>query len=158
MSYNPRVDRERRLICKAGVALGCASLLPACGNGSAPAMCSTHSLGVGNAADIPMDGALNVPTAEAKGMSIFVCHDADGFYALDAGCTHLGCDVGLKSASDLKQGFACPCHGATYDANGANPTSPAPSPLTHYLVCGEPSGALVVDLTTEVDAKVRFKP
>ena len=159
VSYNRRVDRERRLICKAGLALGAVSVLPACGNSTTMTeMCSTNALGVGNAADIPMDSALNVPTGQAKGMSIFVCHDGDGYYAVDAGCTHLGCDVALKSAADLKQGFACPCHGATYDANGANPTSPAPSPLTHYLVCGEPSGTLVVDLTSEVDAKTRFKP
>jgi cytochrome b6-f complex iron-sulfur subunit len=153
------VDRERRLICKAGLALGAVTVLPACGNGTTMTeMCSASALGVGNAANIPMDSALNVPTGQAKGMSIFVCRDADGYYALDAGCTHFGCDVALKSAADLKQGFACPCHGATYDANGLMPTSPAPGPLTHYLVCGEPSGALVVDLATEVDPKVRFKP
>jgi Rieske Fe-S protein len=154
------VDRDRRLICKATLALGAASVLPACGNGSKMSeMCSAaSSMGVGDAANVPKDGAVNVMTGLAKGMSIWICQDADGFYALDAGCTHLGCDVGLKSASDLKQGFLCPCHGATYDANGENPTSPAPAPLTHYLVCGEPSGALVVDFGMEVDPKTRFKP
>jgi len=159
VSYNRRVDRERRLICKAGLALGAVTILPACGNGTTMTeMCSTNALGVGNAADIPVDTAVNIPTGQAKGMSIFICHDAGGFYAVDAGCTHLGCDVGLKNAADLKQGFACPCHGATYDANGLMPTSPAPGPLTHYLVCGEPSGALVVDISAEVDPKTRFKP
>ena len=153
------MDRDRRLICKASLALGVATVLPACGNGSSMmATCSARALGVGNAADIPVDTAVNIPTGEAKGMSIFVCHDADGFYAVDAGCTHLGCDVGLKDAADLKQGFLCPCHGATYDANGQMPTSPAPSPLTHYQLCGETSGALVVDIGVEVDPKVRFKP
>jgi len=154
------VDRDRRLICKASLALGVATVLPACGNGSSMnEMCSSGAIGVGNAADIPTDTAVNIPTGAAKvGMSIFICHDADGFYAVDAGCTHLGCDVGLKSASDLKQGFSCPCHGATYDANGLMPTSPAPSPLTHYLVCGLPSGALVVDVSTTVEPTVRFKP
>ena len=154
------MNRDRRLICKASLALGVASVLPACGGSSTmAATCSANSLGVGNAADIPVDTAVNVLTGAAKvGMSIFICHDADGFYAVDAGCTHLGCDVALKSATDLKQGFACPCHGATYDANGLLPTSPAPAPLTHYLVCGEPSGALVVDVTAAVDPKTRFKP
>ena len=116
------------------------------------------SLGVGDASDVPLNCAVNIPTGEAKGMSIFICHDAKGFYALDAGCTHLGCDVALKSGGDLTQGFACPCHGATYDADGENPTSPAPKPLTHYLVCAEPSGALVVDLSQEVEPTVRIKP
>ena len=41
---------------------------------------------------------------------------------------------------------------------GAEPTSPAPAPLTHYRVCAEPSGALVVDLSTTVDPTTRFKP
>ena len=143
------------------MALGVASVLPACGNGTKMTdQCSSlTSVGVGNASDVPVDGAMNVPTNQASlGTSIFICHDSNGFYAVDAGCTHLGCDVGLKNATDLKQGFACPCHGATYDADGLNPTAPAPSPLKHYLVCGEPSGALVVDLGMEVDAKTRFKP
>lgn len=160
MRYNRRVDRERRLICKASLALGVATVLPACGNGSSMTeMCSSGAIGVGNAADVPMDSAVNIPTGLAKvGMSVFICHDANGFYAVDAGCTHLGCDVALTSASDLKQGFSCPCHGATYDANGLKPTSPAPAPLTHYLVCGLPSGALVVDVNTTVEPTVRFKP
>ncbi len=121
-------------------------------------MCDPSALGVGNAADIPVDGAVNIPTGQAPtGTSVFICRDAGGYYAVDAGCTHLGCDVALANASDLKKGFACPCHGATYDANGLNPTSPAPAPLTHYQLCAEPSGALVVDFTQPVDAKVRLK-
>jgi thiosulfate dehydrogenase (quinone) large subunit len=154
------VDRDRRLICKASLALGAVSVLPACGNGTkVTAMCATAALGVGNAADIPANSAVNVPTGQAPlGMSLWICHDADGFYAFDAGCTHLQCDVMLTNASDLKQGFQCPCHGATYDANGQHPTGLAPLPLKHYLVCGEPSGSLVVDLDMEVDPTVRFKP
>jgi len=73
-----------------GLALGAVTILPACGNGTTMTeMCSTNALGVGNAADIPVDSAVNVPTGQAKGMSIFICHDAGGFYAVDAGCTHL---------------------------------------------------------------------
>ncbi|HEY1585237.1 MAG TPA: Rieske (2Fe-2S) protein [Polyangia bacterium] len=155
------MDRERRLICKATIALGAATLIPACGNGSNKMTdtCSSASTAVGNASGVPVDTGVNFPTAEAKvGMSIFICHDADGFFAVDAGCTHLGCDVALKDPTDLKQGFSCPCHGSTYDSNGENPTLPAPAGLTHYLVCGEASGELVVDLATEVDPKTRFNP
>jgi cytochrome b6-f complex iron-sulfur subunit len=154
------VDRDRRLICKATLALGAVTVLPACGSSGTKveAMCATSSIGAGDAANVPVDGAVNVPTSQAKGMSIFICHDSAGYYALDAGCTHLGCDVALADAGDLKKGFACPCHGSTFDADGLHPTGLAPTPLTHYLVCGEPSGALVVDLGMEVDPKVRFKP
>jgi Rieske Fe-S protein len=160
VGYCRSVDRDRRLICKASIAIGAATLIPACGNNNKmTATCSQNSIGVGDADNVPADTGVNFPTGEAKvGMSIFICHDADGFFALDAGCTHLGCDVALKDPSDLKQGFACPCHGATYDANGENPTAPAPAGLTHYLVCGEASGALVVDVSTEVDPTTRFKP
>jgi Rieske Fe-S protein len=159
------VDRERRLICKATLAavtsLGAAAVLPACGNnnGTAGPTCSGASVGVGNADNLPENTAMNFPTAAAKvGMSVFICHDKDGYYAVDAGCTHLGCDVGLKDPTNLTLGFACPCHGATYDANGENPTSPAPAGLTHYQVCGQASGTLLVDLANEVDPKTRFKP
>jgi cytochrome b6-f complex iron-sulfur subunit len=144
------------------LALGAVTILPACGNkNNNGAMCSASgsTIGVGTETDIPLNTAVNFPTAEAQvGMSIFICHDANGFFAVDAGCTHLGCDVALKDPTNLTQGFACPCHGATYDANGENPTSPAPAPLTHYEVCAEQSGALVVDLSSKVDPKTRFKP
>jgi Rieske Fe-S protein len=150
------VDRDRRLICKAGLVLGAASVLPACGDGTTvAAVCTAGAVGVGNAADVPLNGAVLHPTPQAN---VFICHDAQGFYAVDAGCTHLGCDVEMKAAGDLKQGFNCPCHGATYDANGDKPTAPAPTPLRHYLLCAQPSGALVVDVTQNgVDATVRLK-
>jgi Rieske Fe-S protein len=154
------VDRDRRLICKVGAALGAASLLPGCGNGSSGsdmgASCSANATAVGNIADVAVDNAVMHMTPSTN---VFVCRDSDGFYAVDAGCTHLGCDVALKAAGDLKQGFACPCHGATYDANGLNPTAPAPTPLKHYALCVEPSGTLIVDVTEAgVDPKVRLKP
>ncbi len=152
------MDRDRRRICQAALALGCTAALPACGSAVQQPMCGNGSLGVGNAGEIALNDALNVPTGQAKGQSIFICHDAGGYYAVDAGCTHLGCDVALTTPGNLKAGFSCPCHGATYDANGQNPTSPAPLPLTHYLLCAEPSGALVVEITAAgVDPKVRLK-
>ena len=121
-------------------------------------MCGTEGIGVGNASDVAMNDAKQVPTSVGLGDSLLIGHDSDGYYAMDGGCTHLGCDVMMKAPGDLKQGFYCMCHGATYDANGQNPTTPAPLPLKHYLLCTEPSGALVVDTTVEVDPKVRLKP
>ena len=157
MSYTRRVDRDRRLICKATLALGAASVLPACGNGSTMTeQCSAGATAVGNSADVAMNDAVMHPTPTTN---VFVCRDANGYYAVDAGCTHLGCDVALKAGGDLKQGFSCPCHGATYDAEGLNPTAPAPKPLKHYALCVQPSGTLLVDVTEAgVDPKVRLKP
>ena len=156
------MDRDRRLICKATLALGAFTVLPACGNNNnndAPTCSNSNSIGVGTADSVPVNTAVNIPTGAAQvGMSIFICHDNNGFFAVDAGCTHLGCDVALKDPTNLSMGFACPCHGATYDANGQTPTAPAPAELTHYQVCGQPSGALVVDLSQKVDPKTRFNP
>ncbi len=139
------------------MALGAASVLPACGNGStATETCSAGAVAVGNMADVAVNDAVMHPTPTTN---VFICRDADGYYAVDAGCTHLGCDVQLATAGNLKAGFSCPCHGATYDPNGLNPTSPAPTPLKHYALCVEASGTLLVDVTeTGVDPKVRLKP
>jgi Rieske Fe-S protein len=116
--------------------------------------CTSNAVGVGNASDVAMNGAVLHQTPAAN---VFICRDAGGLYAMDAGCTHLGCDVQPNNASDVTKGFRCPCHFASYDGNGQNPTSPAPRPLTHYQLCAEPSGALVVDPTELVAATVRLK-
>jgi Rieske Fe-S protein len=116
--------------------------------------CGGNAVGVGNASDVALNAVALHMTPAAN---IFICHDAGGLYAVDAGCTHLGCDVNPKNASNLSQGFICPCHQATYDANGEHPTAPAPRPLAHYQLCVQPSGALIADPTTTVAATTRLK-
>ncbi|WP_157259925.1 ubiquinol-cytochrome c reductase iron-sulfur subunit [Chamaesiphon minutus] len=49
--------------------------------------------------------------------------------AVNPKCTHQGCDV--KWAAGEKK-YACPCHGASFDANGAVLNGPATKPLTAY--------------------------
>ena len=117
-------------------------------------VCGSNAVGVGNAADVMMGQAIvhSLPVA-----NVFICRDAGGLYAVDAGCTHLGCDVAPVDPNNISLGFKCPCHQATYDANGQHPTSPAPRPLNHYLLCAQPSGALVVDPTQTVEFTVRLK-
>jgi cytochrome b6-f complex iron-sulfur subunit len=51
-------------------------------------------------------------------------HSSSGFMALSLVCTHLGCTVEQKDG-----GFACPCHGSQYDANGKVLKGPAQKPL-----------------------------
>jgi cytochrome b6-f complex iron-sulfur subunit len=51
-------------------------------------------------------------------------HTESGFSALSLTCTHLGCSV----ESDA-QGFACPCHGSRFDAEGGVTHAPANKPL-----------------------------
>ena len=55
-------------------------------------------------------------------------------------CTHLGCTVNM-----VDTGYACPCHGSTYDRYGRNTGGPAPEPLVFYDVYKGASGDLMVD-------------
>lgn len=57
-------------------------------------------------------------------------------------CTHLGCTVNM-----VDTGYACPCHGSTYDSYGRNTGGPAPTPLVFYEVYKGASGDLMVDKT-----------
>jgi cytochrome b6-f complex iron-sulfur subunit len=49
--------------------------------------------------------------------------------AVNPKCTHQGCNVKWV-ASEKK--YACPCHGASFDANGGVLNGPATKPLTAY--------------------------
>lgn len=55
-------------------------------------------------------------------------------------CTHLGCTVNM-----VETGYACPCHGSTYDRHGKNTGGPAPQPLVYFQVSKGASGELMVD-------------
>ena len=55
-------------------------------------------------------------------------------------CTHLGCTVNM-----VETGYACPCHGSTYDRYGRNTGGPAPLPLVYFDVFKGASGDIMVD-------------
>lgn len=55
-------------------------------------------------------------------------------------CTHLGCTVNMNDI-----GYACPCHGSTYDRHGKNTGGPAPLPLVYFKISKGASGELMVD-------------
>lgn len=55
-------------------------------------------------------------------------------------CTHLGCTVNA-----VETGYACPCHGSTYDRHGLNTGGPAPRPLVYFLAYKGASGDIMVD-------------
>jgi len=50
-------------------------------------------------------------------------HTGSGFSALSLVCTHLGCTL-----ENSTQGFACPCHGSRFDADGNVTHGPADVP------------------------------
>ncbi|HEY9734778.1 MAG TPA: FAD-dependent oxidoreductase [Trichocoleus sp.] len=53
--------------------------------------------------------------------------------ALSLTCTHQGCSV-QRTVSSADSGFACPCHGAAYDAEGTVLAGPARDNLARYKV------------------------
>ncbi len=60
---------------------------------------------------------------------VIVVNTPDGFSALSAVCTHLGCIVFWN---EQKQVVACPCHEAFFNTNGAVISGPPPEPLPQY--------------------------
>ena len=62
---------------------------------------------------------------------VLVINTDQGFRALSATCTHLGCIVAWNQQ---KQVIACPCHSAFFNTNGAVISGPPPAPLPSYRV------------------------
>lgn len=134
--------------------LGAAATLEACGSPAGPKSssacdCSTVS---GTATglhktDVPVNG---VAYNSADG--VFVCHDSNGFYAVDAICPHQGCNMGQMGSfgfhgADLGYGFHCNCHGSVFDSNGDRTAGPA-SNLNHFKLSIDGSNALFLDTGT----------
>jgi cytochrome b6-f complex iron-sulfur subunit len=75
-----------------------------------------------------------------RGRNVFIFHRDEGFCAISAICTHLGCIV-----KPDPRGFICPCHGSIFDPEGGVVGGPAPTPLRWYALQHAPDGQLVVD-------------
>ena len=84
---------------------------------------------------------------------LFLFNTPQGFYAISSVCTHLGCNVRYVTGD----GFACPCHGSLFDANGAVVNGPAPRPLPWFGLSLSARGELVVDEQRRVNPEYRFK-
>jgi Rieske Fe-S protein len=83
---------------------------------------------VANTADLPVgQGAVY----SVNNKPVLVVHTQDGYHALSATCTHLGCIVFW---SEQKGVIACPCHAAFFTTNGDVISGPAPAPLPGYRV------------------------
>jgi cytochrome b6-f complex iron-sulfur subunit len=76
---------------------------------------------------------------------IFVIRAQEGFYALSAVCTHLGCLSTWKVDTGV---IACPCHGSTFRRDGTVISGPAPSPLPRLKMWLSDDGLLMVDRAT----------
>jgi cytochrome b6-f complex iron-sulfur subunit len=73
---------------------------------------------------------------------VYIVRTAQGFYAVSAVCTHLGCITQWKP--ELNQ-IACPCHGSKFSSDGTKIEGPAPAPLPHFSISLTADGELLVD-------------
>jgi len=73
---------------------------------------------------------------------VWIIREADGFYALFAKCTHLGCTPRWLK---VEEKFKCPCHGSGFRKTGINFEGPAPRPLERFRIALAEDGQLVVD-------------
>jgi cytochrome b6-f complex iron-sulfur subunit len=78
---------------------------------------------------------------------IFVIHSREGFFSLNAVCTHLGCLTAWKPEIDT---IACPCHGSKFDRDGVKIAGPAPKPLPWLKMWLSDEGDLMVDRSAEI--------
>jgi cytochrome b6-f complex iron-sulfur subunit len=85
--------------------------------------------------------------------SIFVVHVKDGFYALSAVCTHLGCLSVWKQEAGV---IGCPCHGSAFQRDGSVLAGPAPKPLPWLKMWVGEDGNLMVDRSAHLTANSEF--
>ncbi len=85
---------------------------------------------------------------------IFVVNSAQGFYALQATCTHLGCLTAWKPELGI---IACPCHGSKFSRDGLKIAGPAPKPLPWLRMWLSEDGDLMVDRSAQLGSRQMVK-
>jgi cytochrome b6-f complex iron-sulfur subunit len=86
-------------------------------------------------------------------LGLFVVRSGEGFYALNAVCTHLGCLTVWKPEAGV---IACPCHGSTFERNGTIIAGPAPRPLPWLKMWRGDDGNLMIDRSITVAAQSEY--
>jgi cytochrome b6-f complex iron-sulfur subunit len=81
---------------------------------------------------------------------IYLVRAPEGFYALSAVCTHLGCLTAWKPELGI---IACPCHGSKFKRDGTKIEGPAPRPLPWLRTWLSDDGDLMVDRSTVVSER-----
>ncbi len=77
-----------------------------------------------------------------KEFRVWIIRTEEGFYALFAKCTHLGCTPRWLAAETK---FKCPCHGSGFYKTGINFEGPAPRPLERLRITLAEDGQIVID-------------
>jgi cytochrome b6-f complex iron-sulfur subunit len=73
---------------------------------------------------------------------VWIIREEDGFYALLAKCTHLGCTPRWLQAESK---FKCPCHGSGFTRAGINYEGPAPRALERLMITLSEDGQILVN-------------
>jgi cytochrome b6-f complex iron-sulfur subunit len=94
----------------------------------------------------PENFAVDSVTLEVNS-GIYLVHAAEGFFALNAVCTHLGCLTTWNQELGI---IACPCHGSKFDRTGVKIEGPAPKPLPWLKTWVSDEGDLMVDRSTSI--------
>ncbi|HEY5029427.1 MAG TPA: ubiquinol-cytochrome c reductase iron-sulfur subunit [Candidatus Angelobacter sp.] len=84
---------------------------------------------------------------------IFVVRLPEGFYAMSAICTHLGCLSVWKPEAGV---IACPCHGSSFQRDGKVIAGPAPRPLPWLKMWTSDEGSLMVDRGSPVPSESEY--
>ena len=82
--------------------------------------------------------------------AIYVVRTGEGFFALSAICTHLGCLTAYKPDLGI---IACPCHGSKFNKDGVKIEGPAPRPLPWLRMWLNDDGNLMVDRSSAIAIK-----
>ncbi len=91
----------------------------------------------------PSDYAMGEVSAKfKKDFRVWIIREEQGFYAIFAKCTHLGCTPRWLAAENK---FKCPCHGSGFFKTGLNFEGPAPRPLDRFEIRLSEDGQLIVD-------------
>jgi cytochrome b6-f complex iron-sulfur subunit len=83
-----------------------------------------------------------VETKYQQSHRVWIVREADGFYAILAKCTHLGCTPVWIEAENK---FKCPCHGSGFTREAINYEGPAPRPLERVKITLAEDGQILID-------------
>jgi cytochrome b6-f complex iron-sulfur subunit len=98
-------------------------------------------------AGLPTDYAVGeVSERFKKDFRVWIVRNEEGFYAIFAKCTHLGCTPRWLAAENK---FKCPCHGSGYYKSGVNFEGPAPRPMDRVRITKAEDGQIVVDVSVK---------
>jgi cytochrome b6-f complex iron-sulfur subunit len=97
----------------------------------------------------PENFAVNSVTMDINS-GIYLVHAEEGYFALNAVCTHLGCLTAWNQDLGI---IACPCHGSKFNKEGVKIEGPAPRPLPWLRMWLSDDGNLLVDRSNAIAIK-----